>query len=1180
MKANAWMQRNGGANGRRLGAVGLLLALLAANPLQGFGQGVIDADQTTGVNLDVAFPAGTTTVTVNPGITVTDTNSFGYAISGNSLAWGLTNNGGTLSATGTGGVGVNFGLGGSVDNLADGTILADNIGVSISGGQGFVVNAGTITGTNGYGVYLNAGGGVNNQNGGMILGNSYGVYITGTNGFVDNAGTITGANDTGVYMTAGGSVNNQTGGMILGGNYGVYLYGGAGSVTNAGTITGTYYAGVELDGGGSVNNQTGGMILGGSSGVYIYGGAGSVDNAGTITGTNGTGVYLTAGGSVNNQNGGMILGNDYGVYIYGAAGSVTNAGTITGTGSAGVELDAGGSVNNQTGAMILGYYDGVDIYGAAGFVDNAGTITGTYGTGVYLNAGGSVNNQTGGIILGNNQGVYITGTNGFVDNAGTITGANDTGVYLDAGGSVNNQNGGMILGNYYGVYIAGGPGTVTNAGTITGTYDTGVYLDAGGSVNNQTGAMILGGSSGVYIYGGAGSVANAGTITGTNGTGVYLTAGGIVDNQPGGIIRGDTGIKFGGFIVAPVFVTNAGTIIGTGGTAIQLGGGDDSVTLLDGSVVQGNIQGSAGTDVTFLLGTQTNSYGGDFLNFERLTVQGLNWNLTGNNTFSLDTTVNGGVLRVNGTLTSAAVTINAGTTLAGTGKIFGAVNNFGTISPGNSLGTLNIAGALTFQTGSFFDLEVGSATPGNSDKIVVTGAPGTATLNGGEVRATVPRVLYAPDTTYPILITDGGVTGTFALLTPSTNSVFLDPRLQYKPTNVSLLLGRTFASVASTPNQGATAQGLDSAVQTPGALSNLLTEMFWLGSASEARRALDSLSGEIHGTIGMLDAVQLRLFTDVARGRLGRIRAGKEGAEFASAQPVQLASTSPSLPGSGAAPDKPWGGWARGFGLFGQLDDDGNAAGGDFTIGGGSGGLEYLICPNMLAGFAVGYSQNDVSVEARQSSGNVDGVQLAGYASYVSGPWYLDGILGYGFLQTETQRRISVGPIQQTAEAEYDGHVLTASAEGGYTFKCGLLEIQPSAGLSYAGLWQDDFVETGAGPNGLSGQNLEYDSLRSLVGLRLAAQFGKPKGPKFVPEVRARWEHEFLDQNASFDARFIGGGGSFVTRGVQLGRESVVVGAGLAVVFSQDVSAYVDYDAHFNDQLTAHAVSGGVSVRW
>jgi outer membrane autotransporter protein len=735
------------------------------------------------------------------------------------------------------------------------------------------------------------------------------------------------------------------------------------------------------------------------------------------------------------------------------------------------------------------------------------------------------------------------------------------------------------------VEISGGRGYVTNIGSITGEGQDGVRLRAGGTVWNQlVGGDIFGKTNGVFITGGVGTVINNGTIIGTNGNGVCLGNGGSVFNRWLGSIEGRGGA---GVVITngAGYVTNAGTIIGSSGTAILLGNYSNTVVLRTGSDVEGNIVGGTNFDAAIL--QWDGSYGNSFSNFETLTVQGdaTGWNLTGTNIFSTNATVQTGLLSINGSLTTPVLTISNGASLGGTGTVFSIVNSHGVIAPGNSIGTLNISGGLNM-TNSTYNEEVNAA--GHSDLISVSGSPGTAIISNATVVVLPAYGIYGAQTIYTNLTATGGVLGTNAGISIATPSLFLTASLLYPYTNtVETILTRTaFVSVANTHNQNSVAGALDGIVDSlPAGMTNLVTEFFWLPDAGTAQAALDSLSGEIHGSLGMLDVQQQDAFNRSVSLRTGRISAGGESSGYASAKPLQLAGAgSTPLPVQSDADQLLDNIWLQGFGSFGHLDGDGNALGGSFTISGVNGGFDYRLSPELLVGLAVGYSHDDATVGGPGANGKVDAFQFGGYGGYVNGPWHLDGIFSYGYLKTDTKRFINVGPIHQEADGSYNGGVFSLSTEGGYVFKFDWLTVEPTVGLNYAHLSQDSFNETGTASDGnnygLSVNSVDMDSLRSALGVRLAAQFGKKDGVQFIPALRAGWEHEFMDKTADVNARFVGGSGDFNVRGVELGADSGVLGAGLTVAFNKAIQGFVNYDANLNKRMSSQGISGGLSYSW
>jgi uncharacterized protein with beta-barrel porin domain len=738
-------------------------------------------------------------------------------------------------------------------------------------------------------------------------------------------------------------------------------------------------------------------------------------------------------------------------------------------------------------------------------------------------------------------------------------------------------SGGVIAGYTNGVEIAGGPGTVINAGSIIGTNNDGVLLSGGGSVSNATGGTILGGADGIQISGGPGTVVNAGSIIGSNGTAILL---------------------------------DPGTY-------------SNSVTLQTGSYVQGNIVGGAGFDAAILQGT--GSYASNFLNFETLTVQAnaTGWNLTGSNAFSTNAVVESGLLRINGSLITPLLTVDQSWTggsldtplltnidilasdtngLGGSGIIIGNVNNNGYISPGNSIGTLTIIGSYT--NGGNYYAEV--TNTGASDHVAISG---TAAIKSGNVIVEPfdptfdPQHgnagIYAVQTKYTILTASNGVSGmyvTSSVVIPTWTQSALFPlvgsSLFYDPNNVYLYLYRTpFTSVAKTFNQNAVAGALDGVGVTglSPTMASLINQFYWLGSAAQAQQALDSMSGEIHGTMGMLDVQQQGVFNNLMAQRTGRISANTQSGDFATGwTPVLLASTSSTVPPAQTMqkkqPYEPLDLWVQGVGSFGRLNDDGNAIGGNFVVSGMGGGLDYRVTPEILLGLCAGYSHDDADVDGPGASGTVNAYQIGAYGGYIKGPWHLDGILSYGYLHTDTTRFIDVGTINQQANGSYDGGVFSVSTEGGYAFKFNWLTAEPTIGLDYAHMWQDSFSETGTASDGnnygLNVNSVKMDSLRSSVGAKLAAQFGKMNGVQYLPGLRAVWEHEFIDRYALVNANFIGGSPDFNVRGVELGADTADLGAGLTIAFNRTIQTFINYDANINERIKFSTISGGLSISW
>ena len=598
------------------------------------------------------------------------------------------------------------------------------------------------------------------------------------------------------------------------------------------TCNGNTPAGFQA--GGGVDNLTVNVLPGatasdGGGGTVIgVNDFNSVTNSGTLSaGPNSSGIFAGVNNTIANAPSGVITLGDDSVAIFVAGNStITNAGQIT-IGNTTVPMAAilaindDNTVSNLAGATITAGANatGILAQGNRAIVNNAGTINvGAFGAAINVFGDDALITSNGVINAGDNAaGIATQGNRALITHSGTINGgAESAGVaYVGLSGTINNS-GRILLGDdAVGILVLGDSNTVTNSGTIT--------VGAGSAVGID-----------VSSFGGSNSIANTGTINvGAGGFGV-------------GIMLSGSGTVF-----------NSGTINAAAGfAAIELCGCGSVLTLGPGSVINGLVLGGgAGTFQLGGTGKETfnlsligagQQYDG-FATFNK--VDSSNWTVTG--TGAQDWNVLGGTLSANGVI-NGLVTVNAGGTLGGTGTIDNVFVNGGVLAPGNSIGTLNVAGSLTFSAASSYMVEISGAS---SDLTRVTGV---ATLGGATV-VVVPTGTVAKQ--YTILTATGGVPDTFNPVVSGV-SPNLNPTLSYDANNVYLNFALNYGGGLNV-NQQNVANALTNFFNTTGGVP--------VGFASLSPAGLTQVSGELAtgSQQATFDAMNLFLSLDV-----GSIRGG------------------------------------------------------------------------------------------------------------------------------------------------------------------------------------------------------------------------------------------------------------------------------------------------------------------
>lgn len=752
-----------------------------------------------------------------------------------------------------------------------------------------------------------------------------------------------------------------------------------------------------------------------------------------------------------------------------------------------------------------------------------------------------------------------------------------------------------------GISLGGGTGhQIVNNGTIVAEGGlVGIAISGFNHIDvTNTGLIESFGPESIAIAGGqASTLINSGTIraNGTESFGTIIAvdfdddagAGATIDNLAGGLIEALN--PFGSIDTVLAIRTGAGddvvTNAGTINAGVDLGDGADVLEILPGGVLGTGVYSGGGglADVVRFNATSdfTFDFNSSFFDFETgektgagvLVFDGLGFFTSdfnvldgtailanGANLIADNVSIEAALVLEAGVLTAfSGVQVEAGGRLAGAGDI--STPNLtiaGALAPGPSVGTLTVGGDVTFQSGAVFEVDAQdiAGTP-TADLLTATG---TALLNGGDVAVSLGTLTGA--TIDLQILTAGAVTGTFDSATLVSGALFRDVSLSYQPTAVLLHITTTsFCGPAVTGNQLAVCGVLD----TIGTGGDAFDELVNLSTAEQAQAAFDSLSGVGHASSALLAQYAHSLF---ARTTLAG-RFGPEGGRG----PVMVAQAeAPRTDASYGGADSDLRFWGRLFSAFGEIDGAPSVPATDFDLGGLSMGVE-KSSDAWTVGFGFGYAQIGADVGLQEL--DLETVQGQLYAGYTGERFYFTTVLGAGHHAIDSARTVVVGAASNTTFASYDGLTLGAAAEIGMSFTQGAWSISPFAGLDFVHFRQSEFTETGAAFGNLTAPEFDSESLRAIVGLRLAME-----NEGLVPALRVAYARELLDESA-FSAAFASAPGTaFVVDGAEFGDDRLLVGAGLSGRLSDRTSAALTYDGEFSSSDEAHAIAARLIVQW
>lgn len=451
-----------------------------------------------------------------------------------------------------------------------------------------------------------------------------------------------------------------------------------------------------------------------------------------------------------------------------------------------------------------------------------------------------------------------------------------------------------------------------------------------------------------------------------------------------------------------------------------------------------------------------------------------------------------------------------------------------------------------------------SQTPGASTRIIASGPVSFA--SGARVRPTLPAGLPASGSV-TFLTALGGLTGASNVTGPASGEGV--PYLYNL--NIGLVSGdpnsleasfalKTPAQLGLTANQSAAFDPIMAALRHSDEASAAAAA---LADAYDFQNAYEDLLPSYSSAAAEVAATAIQQAQSAATNRLAATRLHEVERASAWAQEIGYALTREAPTANGQDYR------GQGFGV---------AAGIDAPLDNGA-----------LFGVAASFVTSEVE-EPGRPQGEISAwiAQLNAYLGTAMGPVDLDFVAGFGGGKMRSRRFIEIGDDFSTnTEADwwaYEGH---ASARASLPLAVSdWLVVTPQAALTYVGLNEEGYAESGAG----AAFDYEADSVFSQrlwgdAGLEASLRFNTRGGGVIAPRIFAGYRANLIDEEAERSFRFASGGQSFTLRDDALGDGAPLVGIGIDAHNGYSTLS-IAYEGEFGDQTDRHSLNTAVRFRF
>lgn len=905
----------------------------------------------------------------------------------------------------------------------------------------------------------------------------------------------------------------------------------AGNVTLA---TANTYSGGTTFNKGTLAVQNNGSL---GSGTLTFAGANTILQAGAGNLTLLNVIVLNASGSIeSNGNTFTLSGNISG------NGALTKQGTgtvkLSGTNSySGETLISAGTLEIDTVASFPSGRD-VNLLGATAILNLS-----TAGGNIVI---GDLNGVSGSLVsIGTHNLAFGTATP-TTTFAGNISGTSS---------ALTKQGSGTAIltgtNNYSG-------GTTVSAGALQGTTSS----LQGNILNN---ASLIFDQSVVGTY--SGEISGTGSLT-KQGSGTVKLSG-------NNTYLGGTIISAGTLEINTVSSLPSGTNVNLSGATgiLHLNTGGGSITIGDLTGVSGSLL-NLGLD-SLTLGTTTPNviFSGNFAGTGSINKAGSGrLILSGNSSHAGGVTVSAGALSVNGSITSP-LTVLPSAALNGNGTITGDVVVGGLLGPGNSIGSLEVVGNITFQTGSTFEVEL---NPSTADFLDVD-ASGNITIEPNATLAVVPTpATYGVNMIYPVAAAgEGGgavigvfdnVANTFPLITAqviyaTTPAPFLEDQALVINAIDVILNYAPFSDVITSGNPGAIAASLDGFTPAPGSdMHNVIIQLYFLNNVETLKDAFNQMQPSILNSLSLAQQ-NSSLFVSSAFNK------HTEDLRLTSSRCIKRLHNKWQLWGDGSVD------WAR---------ERGNHANVGFHAKTqlGAGGIDYHISQQFYLGALGAYTHASVDSDDHLAQGRINTYYTGLYGSWLTPRFFANAFVLGSFSDFHSKRAVQFGTIHRHPEGHHRGYGGIAHFDLGACLpKERKAQYYPYGQLDYVYQHETGYTETAAQSlnNKIRGRNTAM--LRTELGLegRLCHSVGKST---LSPRAKLGWVRETRFQGEKINARLVDVPNRYTVIGLYPDRNLLILGTSVTAVYDSSAHLTLTYEGLFGSGYISNAGNISFDIRF